>query len=270
MMVGMDLGLDGRVSVVTGASSGIGLAVACLLCHEGASVLMLARDPEQLNHAATRAGKHGPGRIATLSIDVTSSDAAERIQTKCDQSLGPVEVLVNNAGTSFSRPLSQLSDTDWQNQWELHVMAPMRLMRVLVPSMAERGWGRVVNVSSASGKRPSLTNVAYSVTKAALLSLSRAFADTYANTGVLINAVAPGIVDTELWSKDGGLADQRAATEGLTREQVLSTQASRNPIGRFATPDEIASVIVFLCSQQASDVSGAAWSVDGGAVPVII
>jgi 3-oxoacyl-[acyl-carrier protein] reductase len=270
MMSGMELGLSERVCVVTGASSGIGLAVAGMLCKEGASVMMLARDPERLERAATRAREQGSGRVVALALDVVASEAAERVQTECDHALGPVDVLVNNAGTSFSRPHLQLSDTDWQSQWELHVMAPMRFMRALAPGMAERGWGRIVNVSSASGKRPSLTNIAYSVTKAALLSLSRAFAETYASTGVLINAVAPGMVDTELWSKDGGLGDQRAAAEGLTREQVFSAQVSRIPLGRFATPDEVANVIVFLCSRRASDVAGAAWSVDGGAVPVII
>jgi 3-oxoacyl-[acyl-carrier protein] reductase len=270
MMSYMELELTGRVCVITGASSGIGLAVACMLCKEGASVMMLSRDPERLEQAATRVREQGPGRVAVLAVDVVTSEAAERVRTECDHVLGPVDILVNNAGTSFNRPLLQLSDIDWQGQWELHVMAPMRFMRTLAPGMAERGWGRIVNVSSASGKRPSLTNVAYSVTKAALLSLSRAFAETYASTSVLINAVAPGMVDTELWLKDGGLADQRAAAEELTREQVLSTQATRIPLGRFATPDEVASVIVFLCSQRASDVSGAAWSVDGGAVPVII
>jgi 3-oxoacyl-[acyl-carrier protein] reductase len=270
MMSDMELGLNGRACIVTGASSGIGLAVAGMLCQEGASVMMIARDPQRLEQAATRAQEQGPGRVAVLALDVMCNEAADRVQTECDQVLGPAEVLVNNAGASFNRPLAQLSDADWQSQWELHVMAPMRFMRVLAPGMAERGWGRIVNVSSASGKRPSLTNVAYSVTKAALLSLSRAFAETYARTGVLINAVAPGLVDTELWLKDGGLADQRAAAEGHTREQVFSTLASHVPLGRFATPEEIASVIVFLCSRQASDVTGAAWSVDGGAVPVII
>ena len=270
MMSDMDLGLSGRVCVVTGASSGIGLAVAGMLCQEGASVMMIARDPQRLEQAATHAQEQGPGHVAALALDVISDEAADRVRTECDHVLGPVEVLVNNAGTSFNRPLAQLSDADWQSQWELHVMAPMRFMRVLAPGMAERGWGRIVNVSSASGKRPSLTNVAYSVTKAALLSLSRAFAETYARTGVLINAVAPGLVDTELWLQDGGLADQRATAEQTTREQVFSALASHVPLGRFATPQEIASVIVFLCSRQASDVSGAAWSVDGGAVPVII
>jgi 3-oxoacyl-[acyl-carrier protein] reductase len=270
MMADVELGLGGRVCVVTGASSGIGRAVAGMLCQEGAHVMMIARDPQRLAQAATRVKEQGRGRVAVLRLDVTSADAADRLRTECDRALGPVEVLVNNAGSSYSRPLAQLSDADWQHQWDLHVMAPRQFMQALAPGMAERGWGRIVNVSSASGKRPTLTNVAYSVTKAALLSLSRAFAQTYASTGVLINAVAPGLVDTELWHKDGGLAEQRAAAEGLTPEQVRSTLAGRVPIGRFATPEEIASVIVFLCSQHASDVAGAAWSVDGGAVPVII
>jgi 3-oxoacyl-[acyl-carrier protein] reductase len=136
--------------------------------------------------------------------------------------------------------------------------------------MAERGWGRIVNVSSSSGKRPGQRNVAYSVTKAAELSLSRAYADAYAQLGVLINAVTPGPVASELWLEPGGLVDQTVAARGGTRKEVLDAAAAGLPIRRLAGPEEIASVIVFLCSEQASDVAGAAWSVDGGAVPVII
>ncbi len=138
-------------------------------------------------------------------------------------------MLVNNAGHERGQPLEELTDDDWQEQWELHVMAPMRLMRALAPAMAERGWGRIVNVSSSSGKRPSGTNMAYSVTKAAQLSLSRAFADLYAARGVLVNAVAPGPVGTELWLAPGGLAD-RSPRPRATREEVLAaTAAARSP-----------------------------------------
>jgi 3-oxoacyl-[acyl-carrier protein] reductase len=136
--------------------------------------------------------------------------------------------------------------------------------------MAESGFGRIVNVCSSSGKRPSSTNMAYSVTKAAELSLSRAFADLYAGRGVLVNAVAPGPVGDDLWLAPGGLADQLAQRSGVSREEVLATTASRTPLGRLASPEEIAAVIVFLCSEHASNVAGAAWSVDGGSVPVII
>jgi NAD(P)-dependent dehydrogenase (short-subunit alcohol dehydrogenase family) len=168
------------------------------------------------------------------------------------------------------RPLDQLTDREWQEQWDLHVMAPMRLMRSVAPAMAERGWGRIVNVSSSSGKRPSQANPAYAVSKAAELSLSRAFADAYAARGVLINAIAPGPIAGELWLSPGGLADQTAEARGITREEVLDAAASRTPLGRLGTEEEIAAVIAFLCSEVASNVAGAAWSVDGGSVPVII
>ncbi len=188
----------------------------------------------------------------------------------CVERFGRIDALVNGAGTSAVRSLEALTDEEWQAQWELHVMGPMRLMRATAPAMAERGWGRIVNVASSSGKRPSSTNMAYSVTKAAELSLSRAFAELYAGSGVLVNSVSPGPVGGDLWLAPGGLADQQAAARGVTREEVLEGTASRVPIGRMGTEEEIAAVIVFLCSELASNVAGAAWSVDGGSVPVII
>jgi 3-oxoacyl-[acyl-carrier protein] reductase len=143
-------------------------------------------------------------------------------------------------------------------------------MRAAAPRMAERGWGRIVNVSSSSGKRPSTTNLAYSVAKAAELSLSRGFADLYAGKGVRVNAVAPGGVETQLWMDEGGMADQLAKLRGVSREEALEERRKAVPVGRMATPEEIASVIVFLCSERASYVAGSAWSVDGGVVQVII
>lgn len=248
----MDLGLTGKACIVTGASRGIGLATCRLLDAEGARVLGVARSG------------------ADLELDVTAPDAGERAVEACHERLGGVDVLVNGAGTSRVRSLEELTDEDWRQQWELHVMASMRLMRAAAPRMAERGGGRIVNVCSSSGKRPSLTNVAYSVTKAAQLSLSRAFADAWAARGVLVNAVAPGPVETPLWMADGGLADQQAAVAGVSREEVLEAARAKIPLGRFGTEEEVAATIVFLCSERASDVVGAAWSVDGGSVPVIL
>ncbi len=257
----MDLGLTDRTCLITGASRGIGLATARILVEEGARVFLTARGEEELARAAESCGAAGH-----LALDITDPDAPERLLA----ATGPLDVLVNNAGTSYLRPLEELRDEEWQAQWELHVMAPMRLMRAAAPAMAERGWGRIVNVSSSSGKRPSLTNAAYSVSKAAELSLSRAYADAYAARGVLVNAVAPGVVDSELWTGEGGLADQVAVAQGVTREEALATAGAKPPLGRFGTPEEVAAVIAFLCSERASDVAGAAWSVDGGTVPVII
>jgi 3-oxoacyl-[acyl-carrier protein] reductase len=252
----MDLGISGRSAVVTGASSGIGLATAQALAAEGVRVLMVARDEGRLGEAAATV----EGDVETLAADVTDPRTPERI--------GSPDILVNNAGTSFARPLEDLTDADWQAQWDLHVMASLRLMRAAVPGMVERGWGRVVNVGSSAGKRPSYTNVAYSVTKAAQHMLSRVFADTYAAEGVLVNTVAPGPVDSPLWVAEGGLGDQAAKAQGVSREEALASAGSKAPLGRFGTADEIAAVIAFLCSDRASDVVGASWSVDGGAVPL--
>ena len=246
----MDLGLKDKLCVVTGASRGIGAATAGMLAQEGARVLSVARSG------------------GDVRLDVTDPDAGERVLAACD---GPPWALVNNAGTSRARPPQELSDDDWQEQWDLHVMGPMRLMTALAPVMAEAGGGRIVNVSSSSGKRPSATlDACYSVTKAAQLSLSRVFADAWAGRGVLVNAVAPGAVEDELWTGAGGLADQIAERSGKTRDEVLAATRSRPPLGRMAAAGEIAAVITFLCSAAASDVAGAAWSVDGGAVGAIV
>jgi 3-oxoacyl-[acyl-carrier protein] reductase len=265
----MDLGLEGRACAVTGASSGIGRATAVSLARERAAVLLVGRREQPLANVADECRRAG-GRVETLALDVTAADAGERVVEALLGNFERVDVLVNNAGTSAIRTLDQLTDEDWQTQWELNVIGPMRLMRAAAPEMASRGWGRIVNVCSSSGKRPSSTNMAYSVAKAAELSLSRAFADLYAGKGVLINAVAPGPVQTDLWMAPGGMADQAAQAQGKSREEVLEATAGRSPLGRFSTEEEIAAVITFLCSEAASNVAGAAWSADGGAVPVII
>lgn len=262
----MDLGLSGRAGVVTGASRGIGLATVELLASEGARVVMVARGEERLREAAAPFGD----AVAVLALDATGPDAGERAATAVEGSFGRLDFAVANAGTSWARPLQELADEDWQTQWELNVMGPMRLMRATAPLMAQGGGGRIVNVASSAGKRPSLTNVAYSVTKAAQLSLSRAFADTWAAHGVLVNAVTPGPVASGLWIAEGGLADQTAQARGVSRDAALEAQSSKVPLGRFAAPEEIARVVVFLCSDAASNVTGAAWSVDGGTVATIL
>jgi 3-oxoacyl-[acyl-carrier protein] reductase len=261
----MDLGLTGRACVISGGSRGIGLATATRLRAEGAELLLLGRGEPALRVAAEACGG-----AAWLALDITAPDAGERVVATCRERFGRIDVLVNNAGMSSVRAIDELDDAEWQAQWEIHVMAPMRLMRAVVPAMRERGWGRVVNVCSSSGKRPGQRNVAYSVTKAAELSLSRAYADAYARYGVLVNAVAPGPVASELWLEPGGLADQTVEAQGSSRDEVLEKAAAALPIRRLADPGEIAAAIVFLCSEPASNVVGAAWSVDGGAVPVII
>jgi len=236
----MELGIEGRTAVVTGATSGIGAAVAELLEADGARVVRVAR---------------------SAGIDVTAPDAAERI---AELAAGPVDILVNNAGTSEIKPLEELVDADYYDAFELNVMAPLRLMRHFAPPMAQRGWGRIVNVTSSAGKRPSQTWPAYSVAKAAQHSLSRVYADFWADRGVHVNAVAPGPTRTPLWRGPGGLAEQMAERAGISPDEAIERQSGKVPLGRFGEPDEVAAVVVFLCSERASWVTGAAWSADGG------
>jgi 3-oxoacyl-[acyl-carrier protein] reductase len=270
----MDLGLKGRACVVTGASRGIGRETARLLCAEGASVLLVARNEERLAAAAedvAAAGEEAGGRAELLVLDITDEDAGERMLAAATERLGVLDVLVNNAGTAKWRDLDEVPDEDWRAQYELSVMAPLRAMRAAAPAMAERGWGRVVNVCSTAAKRPSAAMPEYSVAKAAELSLSRLFADRYAKSGVLVNAICPGPVASEMWMDEGGLLDQSKAMSGAaSREEALGAAGSKRPIGRLAEVGEIAAAILFLCSERASYVSGAAWSVDGGTVQVII
>jgi 3-oxoacyl-[acyl-carrier protein] reductase len=266
----MDLGLAGRVCVVTGGSRGIGLETARMLRAEDAKVVLVGRDPERLADAAEGLDG-GDEEVATLPLDITEPDAGEQMLGAALEEFGGIDVLVNNAGVAVHRDLFEVPDADWRTQYELNVMAPLSAMKAIAPVLAERGWGRIVNVCSTAAKRPSALMAEYSVAKSAELSLSRLFADRYVGQNVLVNAVCPGAAESEMWLEPGGLLDQRVERTGATsREEALAAAGADRPMGRLARPEEIAAAIVFLCSERASYVAGAAWSVDGGTVPVII
>jgi 3-oxoacyl-[acyl-carrier protein] reductase len=261
----LDLGLQDRVCVVTGSTGGIGLAAARLLGEEGAQVVVCGRDGERVELARTAAGA-----ALGVTCDLTDPAAAEQLIGEAMRALGRVDCLVNNVGDAYQADFEALSDSQWDEMWQLNLMSFVRAIRAVLPGMRERGKGVIVNVSSTSGKRPSTSMPNYSVTKAAVLSLSRLVADVYAKEGIRCNAVAPGPTATEAWLAPGGLADQQAQRAGKTREEVLENVAQGRPLGRLAEPEEIAAVLVFLCSDRANYVTGSAWSADGGTVPIII
>lgn len=261
----MDLGLRERVCVVTGSTGGIGLETARLLAEEGARVVVTGRRPERVDAVTAEVGA-----AFGMACDLADAEAPALLVERAINEVGPVDVLVNNAGIAYQRSFEEVSDAQWDEMWQLNVMSYVRAIRAVLPGMRDRASGVIVNVSSTAGKRPSTSMPDYSVTKAAVLSLSRLVADLYAADGIRCNAVTPGPTATYAWLGEGGLADQQARRSGKARDEVLDAVGKGRPLGRLAEPEEIAAVIAFLCSDRASYVTGAAWSADGGTVPIII
>ena len=249
----MDLGLTGKACVVTGSTGGIGLETARLLVAEGARVVTCGRS-----------GAPGIGEALHVVTDLAGPDAPGMVVERAVGELGVLDVLVNNVGFAVHARLEEVPDEEWDAMWQLNVMSYVRAIRAALPHLRASG-GTIVNVSSTAGKRPSTGMPHYSVTKAAVLSLSRLVADLYAGDGIRCNAVTPGPTATEAWLGEGGLADQQGE-----RDEVLAKVGAGRPLGRLAEPEEIAAVIAFLASPRASYVTGAAWSADGGTVPIII
>lgn len=261
----MELGIADRVCLVTGSTAGIGLETARVLASEGARVVVTGRDPDGVERA-----KADVGAALGIATDLSERHEPGRVVAETERALGPIDCLVNNVGTARQIGFEELTEEDWEATWQLNVMSYVRAIRAVLPGMRERRGGRIVNVSSTAGKRPSTGMPDYSVAKAAVLSLSRLVADLYAKDGILCNAVAPGPTASPAWLAPGGLADQGAERSGKDRDEVLKGVGAGRPIGRLAEPEEIAWVVAFLCSDRASYVTGSAWGVDGGTVPVII
>jgi 3-oxoacyl-[acyl-carrier protein] reductase len=248
----VELGLRDKVCVVTGSTAGIGHEAARQLVEEGAHVVTSGR----------REG--GIGELHVVA-DLAQPGEPERLIAAALDRFGRIDCLVNNVGGTDIRRFDELTDADWEASFQLNLMSAVRATRAVLPAMRERGRGSIVNVSSSAGKRPSMSMPDYSVMKAGLLSFSRLVADLYSKDGIRCNAVTPGPTATEAWMGEGGLAEQQG-----DRDAVLEKVAAGRPIGRLAQPEEVAAVVVFLCSDRASYVTGAAWSADGGTVAIIV
>lgn len=258
----MDLGLKGKVAAITGGSVGIGLAIARGLAAEGVNVALCARNEERVSQVArTIADEYGVSAVG-VPADVSSAAGVEQVVSVIKEEFGGIDILINNAGTGSDETVLNAPDERWQYYWELHVMAAVRLSRALAPLMQQRGGGVILHNASICATQPLGYEPIYNVTKAALVMFSKCLANELIPSNIRVNAVNPGLVMTPDWQKTAKLL-----TEGkdITWEDYLEQIAKDNaPIGRFATPEEIANLFVFLCSPRASYCVGSTYYIDGG------
>jgi 3-oxoacyl-[acyl-carrier protein] reductase len=259
----MDLGVRDRVVVVTGASRGIGKEVALNFAREGAHVVLNARNVEPLDAVARDVEAHGV-RSVTVAADLVNHATAPLVAQRALETFGRIDILVNNVGGGGDPTrLDKVSEADWQDGFERNFFAAVRMTAACVPAMLERGWGRIVHVASTYGLEPGPYFGPYSAAKAALLNYSKNVARAYSARGVLSNCVIPGVTVTERIEARAAAA---AATQNTTPEEVMAAMMQRDPvaIGRYGDPHEVAAAVLFLASENASWITGAALAVDGG------
>jgi len=258
----MDLELKGKRAVITGGSVGIGLAVAQGLAAEGVDIVILARDAGRVEREAAAIGQAHKVRSLGLSADMSKPADIEEAARRIAAAFDGIDILINNAGTGTAETIMEAPDGKWQYFWDLHVMAAVRLSRALVPLMRRRGGGVILNTASICAKQPLGYEPIYNTTKAALVMLSKCLANELIKENIRVNAVNPGLILTPDWRKTAGLMTKGTST---TVDQYLDKIAKDNaPIGRFATPEELAHFYVFLCSPRAGYCLGSSYYVDGG------
>jgi len=264
----MDVRMDGRVAVITGGSTGLGLAMAKEFAASGASVAILARKTDVLATAKAEiqkaAGKTN-AKVEGYSCDVSKAAPIAETWKKIEADFGKVDIVVNNAGISHAKAFDTVTDEDWQGDLDLKLFAAIRLCRLALPGMRERKWGRVVNVLNIGAKAPGANSTPTSVSRAAGLALTKAMSQENARHGVLVNAMLVGLIDSDQWQR----RHKTAAGAGKTYEEFLASMSGRIPLGRMGKAEEFARMACFLCSDAGSFVTGVAINVDGGASPVV-
>jgi NAD(P)-dependent dehydrogenase (short-subunit alcohol dehydrogenase family) len=263
----MDLELSGKRAVITGGSVGIGLAVAHALAAEGVAVAIIARDKERVEREAREIGRAYGVPAFGISADVAKKGDVDAAISEVAHTFDGVDILISNAGTGTSETIMDAPDEKWQYFWDLHVMAAIRCARAVVPLMRKRGGGVILNSASLCAKQPMSYEPIYNTTKAALVMLSKCLANELIKENIRVNAINPGLILTPDWKKTAGILTKGT---GITVEQYLDKYAKDNaPIGRFATPEELAHFYVFMCSSHASYCVGSSYNVDGGLLKTV-
>jgi len=260
----MDLGLDGRVALITGGSQGIGRAIALTLAAEGADVVLAARRRPGLDAVAAEVEALGR-RAAIVQADVAPPAGTAAVADGALDAFGAVDILVNNAGKGGPKPFLELDDEDWAASIELNLLSAVRLCRALLPQMRARRWGRIVNVASRVGREPDPYFAAYAASKAALINFSKSLATGFSSDGVLTNCIVPGLIRSEAVDD---AARRSAEATGRSVEEVFAATLAKRPIpaGRIGEPDDVAGLVALLVSERGSWITGSCFTVDGGIV----
>jgi 3-oxoacyl-[acyl-carrier protein] reductase len=256
----INLDLSGKRAVLTGASLGIGAATVRAFADQGARVFFCARTPESVAELSAYRPDGGQGSVSGFVADMGDGVSVDSFLDAV-QAEGPIDILVNNVGSSPSRNFLYMSDDDWRSLFELNLLSAVRCTRRLLPAMRSQKWGRVVMVSSGAAFYPNAALIDYSATKAAMIATGKALARKYGADNVLVNSVLPGLIHTSMWERAAG---EVAEANKTSTEAVLAANARSVPLGRYGTAEEVAALVVFLCSEAASYINGAAITVDGG------
>ncbi len=263
----MDLGLKDKVAVITGGSIGIGRSVAEGLAQEGVHLALCARNEERLLQVAGEIHKKSGVKVIGVKTDVGAAADIDKLRLQVEKEFGGADILINNAGTGSKETIMDAPDEKWQQYWDLHVMAAVRLARAFVPSMRRRGGGAIIHNASICAKQPLWYEPIYNTTKAALVMFSKCLANEVIGDNIRVNTINPGLVLTPDWWKTASILSEK---EGMSPKEYLDGIAKENaPIERFASPEEVADFFVFLCSPRAAYCVGSTYYVDGGWLKVI-
>ncbi len=259
----MDLGLRDKVALVAAASKGLGKASALALAQEGCAVAIAARGAEALAATAEDIHHQTGARVLPVAADVSRAEACEALVARVHAELGPVEILVNNAGGPRAGVFTDMSDDDWLAAFELNLLSAIRLTRLVLPEMRVRGWGRIINLTSLAVRQPIPNLILSNAVRSGVVAMAKTLAGQVAKDGVTVNNICPGYMLTD---RVRHLTADRAAREGRSEEDVMAESLATIPMGRMGDPSELAALVAFLASRQASYITGATIQVDGGVI----